>query len=56
MGLWMGVTMVAIVMTPWGKQSGGHFNPAITLTFYRLVKVAFWECAVLCGRAICWRS
>src|SRR6266436_10122050 len=23
MGLWMGVTMVAIVMTPWGKQSGG---------------------------------
>jgi aquaporin Z len=27
-------------MTPWGKQSGGHFNPAITLTFYRLGKVA----------------
>jgi len=43
MGLWMGVTMVAIVMTPWGKQSGGHFNPAITLTFYRLGKVAFWD-------------
>ena len=43
MGLSMGVTVVAIVMTPWGKQSGGHFNPAITFTFYRLGKVAFWD-------------
>jgi aquaporin Z len=31
------------VMSPWGKRSGGHFNPAITLTFYRLGKVQFWD-------------
>src|SRR5215469_935091 len=43
MGLAMGLTIVAIVMSPWGKQSGGHFNPAITLTFYRLGKVEFWD-------------
>ena len=43
MGLLVGPTVVAIIMTPWGKQSGGHFNPAITLTFYRLGKVAFWD-------------
>lgn len=43
MGLWVGSTVVAIILTPWGKQSGGHFNPAITLTFYRLRKVAFWD-------------
>ena len=42
-GLAMGSTIVGIVMTPWGKQSGGHFNPAITLTFYRLGKVALWD-------------
>jgi aquaporin Z len=30
-------------LTPWGKQSGGHLNPAITLTFYRLGKVEFWD-------------
>src|SRR5260370_9664668 len=36
MGLLMGGTLVAIVMTPWGKHSGGHFNPAITLPYYRL--------------------
>jgi aquaporin Z len=30
-------------MTPWGRQSGGHFNPAITFTFYRLGKVEFWD-------------
>jgi aquaporin Z len=40
MGLGVGATVIAIVMTPWGKQSGGHFNPAITIAFYRLGKVA----------------
>jgi len=43
MGLLMGATTVAIVISPWGKRSGGHFNPAITLTFYRLGKVKFWD-------------
>jgi len=43
MGLAMGATAVAIVMSPWGKRSGGHFNPVITLTFYRLGKVEFWD-------------
>ena len=43
MGLAMGATAIAIVVSPWGKQSGGHFNPAITVTFYRLGKVEFWD-------------
>lgn len=42
-GLLTGSAVVAIAMSPWGKQSGGHFNPAMTLTFYRLGKVAFWD-------------
>ncbi len=42
-GLAIGATVVAIVMTPWGKQSGGHFNPAVTFAFYRLGKVEFWD-------------
>ena len=42
-GLAVGCTVVGIVMTPWGKQSGGHFNPAITFTFYRLGKVELWD-------------
>jgi len=28
MGLAMGATIMAIVLSPWGKQSGAHFNPA----------------------------
>jgi hypothetical protein len=36
MGLAMGLTLVGIVFSPWGKQSGAHMNPAFTLTFYRL--------------------
>jgi aquaporin Z len=43
MGLAMGGTAIAIVTSPWGKRSGGHFNPAITFTFYRLGKVEFWD-------------
>src|SRR5215470_6427262 len=42
-GLAMGATAIAIITTPWGKQSGGHFNPAITFTFYRLGKVELWD-------------
>jgi aquaporin Z len=43
MGLAMAAVVIAIVLTPWGKQSGGHFNPAMTLTYYRLGKVEAWD-------------
>jgi aquaporin Z len=43
MGLAMGLTLVALVFSPWGKQSGAHMNPAFTLTFYRLGKIAPWD-------------
>ncbi len=43
MGLAMGLTAVAIIYSPWGKRSGAHMNPAVTLTFYRLGKVAPWD-------------
>jgi aquaporin Z len=39
MGLAMGLTAVAIIYSPWGKQSGAHLNPSVTLTFLRLGKV-----------------
>jgi aquaporin Z len=43
MGLAMGLTAIAIIYSPWGKQSGAHLNPAVTLTFFRLGKVAPWD-------------
>ena len=39
MGLAMGLTAVGIIYSPWGKQSGAHLNPSVTLTFLRLGKV-----------------
>jgi aquaporin Z len=39
MGLAMGATAVGIIYSPWGRRSGAHINPAVTLTFLRLGKV-----------------
>jgi aquaporin Z len=43
MGMAMGLTAIGIIYSPWGKQSGAHLNPAVTLTFFRLGKVAPWD-------------
>jgi aquaporin Z len=40
MGVAMGLTAIGIIYSPWGKQSGAHINPGITLTFFRLGKIA----------------
>jgi aquaporin Z len=42
-GLAMGATALALIYSPWGKQSGAHMNPAITLTFLCLKKVQPWD-------------
>jgi aquaporin Z len=38
-GVAMGATAIALIYSPWGKRSGAHMNPAVTLTFWRLGKV-----------------
>ena len=43
MGIAMGFTAIAIIRSPWGQRSGAHMNPAVTLTFLTLGKVAPWD-------------
>lgn len=57
MGVAMGLTAIAIIYSPWGKRSGAHINPAVTLGFLRLGKVnrtdaAFYILAQFLGALI----
>ena len=38
-----GSTAIAIIYSPWGKQSGAHINPSVTFTFFRLGKIKAWD-------------
>ncbi|BAY65620.1 major intrinsic protein [Calothrix brevissima NIES-22] len=42
-GVAMGLTAICIIYSPWGKQSGAHINPVVTLTFFRLGKIKPWD-------------
>ena len=42
-GIAMGLTAIALIHSPWGKRSGAHMNPAVTLTFLRLGKTQPWD-------------
>ena len=38
-GMGMGLTAIGLIYSPWGKQSGAHLNPSVTITFFRLGKL-----------------
>jgi aquaporin Z len=40
MALAMGLTSAALIYSPLGRRSGAHMNPAVTLTFLRLRRIA----------------
>jgi aquaporin Z len=44
-GIAMGSTAIGIIFSPFGKRSGAHINPAVTLTYYRLGKIGTWDAA-----------
>jgi aquaporin Z len=45
-GIVIGITAITIIYSPWGKRSGAHLNPAVTLTFWRLKKIRTTDAAI----------
>jgi len=43
MGTAMGLTVISIFFSRWGKRSGAHLNPGVTLAFYSLGKIHGWD-------------
>jgi aquaporin Z len=39
----IGLVLALLIHSPWGKRSGAHLNPAVTLTFLRLKKIHPWD-------------
>ena len=42
-GVITGGLLMALIYSPWGRRSGSHLNPAITLAYLRLGKVGRWD-------------
>lgn len=42
-GCAMGITLIGLVYSGWGRRSGAHMNPAVTLTFLYLKKISRYD-------------
>ncbi len=43
MGACIGATVIVLIYSDWGRLSGAHFNPAVTLAFLSLGRIEPWD-------------
>ncbi len=42
-GLGIGITVILLIYSTWGRQSGAQFNPAVTLSMLYLHRIQAWD-------------
>jgi aquaporin Z len=52
MGCAMGLTAIFLFHCGWGRRSGAHMNPVVTLAFFRLNKIAGWDAIFYAGAQV----
>jgi len=53
MGIAMAATVFLVIQSPFGRRSGAHFNPAVTLTFFCLRRMHRWDAAFYITAQFC---
>jgi len=48
-GIAAGLYLIGLVYSPWGKESGAHINPSITLAYLRLRKIRAFDAGFYIG-------
>jgi aquaporin Z len=53
MGIAMAATVFLLIQSPFGRRTGAHFNPAVTLTFFWLHRMHRWDAAFYIAAQFC---
>jgi len=53
MGIAMAATVFLLIQSPFGRRTGAHFNPAVTLTFLWLHRMHRWDAAFYIAAQFC---
>ncbi|MDQ6809444.1 MAG: aquaporin [Verrucomicrobiota bacterium] len=56
LGLVMGTYIALLIYSPWGRRTGAHINPTVTIAFWRMGKIGKADAIFTSSRSLSARS